>query len=311
MVVSNSLAAGLIHSAYGSDMTTPCIGASGAVAGVMGAFLIQHFRTKIRFVYFFILFLRPIWGTFKIWAGFVLPFWFLMEFLYAGSGVQTGTAHWAHVGGFVFGTLAVLVTKYMTVDQKKTGMPVTEDQDDDKPFFPQLVRKLDPAMVQDMTPVPSMAGGDPGSFVSRLNEIICIEPYNYPVRIEMARITLKNGHPQAAAVSYNHALDILFELGDFQNAVKVYTEVNQNRLVGGLAEKNIFHMGDALEKEKKYQASVKVFGSLIKHHPKGVLRAKAAYRAYRILRDELENEQLAGKLQSFLAREYPDFSMAQ
>jgi membrane associated rhomboid family serine protease len=307
----SGMAAGLIHAAYGSNMTTPCIGASGAVAGVMGAFLIQHFRTKIRFVYFFLLFLRPIWGTFRVWAGVVLPFWFLMEFLYAGSGVQTGTAHWAHVGGFAFGVIAVLVTKTMTTGQEEEGTKETRDSDHGQPHRPAFVRKVDPDWIHRLTPVPSMEDRDPESFVSHLNEIICHEPYNYPVRLQMARITYQNGHTDAAAVSYNHALDTLFEVGDLETAVKVYSEVARNQLISGLSEKNIFQLGNALEKEKHYRASVKLFGALIKHHPKGALRAKAAYRAYRILKYELNNDQLADKLQSFLSKQYPDFNDAQ
>ena len=311
LYILSGVAAGLIHSAYGSDMTTPCIGASGAVAGVMGAFLIQHFRTKIRFVYFFIFFLRPVWGTFKVWAGIVLPFWFLMEFFYAGSGLQTGTAHWAHVGGFIFGAVAVIVTKYLTSDQGRsieTGDAVDDGEQRNQPGW---VRKIDPAQLENLTPVPVTGEEDPVAFVSRLNGIICQEPYNVPVRLELARITLKSGHGRAATATYNHALDTLFEIGDCQNAVRVYREVKKNGLESGVSEKNIFQMGNVLEKAGKYQASVKVFGALIKHHPKGELRAKAAYRAYRILRDELKNDQLAGRLQHFLEREYPDFSMAQ
>ena len=54
----SGVAAGIFHTVFTPNMSTPCIGASGAVAGIMGAFLIQHFKTKIRFAYFFILILK-------------------------------------------------------------------------------------------------------------------------------------------------------------------------------------------------------------------------------------------------------------
>ncbi len=83
----------------------PLVGASGAIAGVMGAFLVCFARTQIRFGYW----LGFFWGTVKAPAGLILPLWFAGELFSARlgemSGVHTGVAYWAHVGGFVFGVL--------------------------------------------------------------------------------------------------------------------------------------------------------------------------------------------------------------
>ncbi|MDP3285086.1 MAG: rhomboid family intramembrane serine protease, partial [Desulfobacterales bacterium] len=86
---------------YYSDF--PTIGASGAIAGVMGAYFILYPESKI-------LTLIPIiiipWIT-EISAFFFIAFWFLLQFLNAaGSGGQAGgIAWWAHIGGFLFGIL--------------------------------------------------------------------------------------------------------------------------------------------------------------------------------------------------------------
>jgi membrane associated rhomboid family serine protease len=98
--LSAGVAAGLAHFASAPDSVLPVIGASGAIAGAMGAFLVSFARTRIRFFYF--LFVR--YGTFTAPAFVMLPLWLGQELL---SGLlwsaRDGVAHWAHVGGFAYG----------------------------------------------------------------------------------------------------------------------------------------------------------------------------------------------------------------
>jgi membrane associated rhomboid family serine protease len=84
--------------------TIPTLGASGAIAAVMGAFLVTYPRDQIRAVLFIFVFFRI---TF-IPACLLIGFWFLTQLVHAGSvgDVQRGgVAYLAHVGGFVFGAL--------------------------------------------------------------------------------------------------------------------------------------------------------------------------------------------------------------
>ena len=97
------LASGLFHLFISWNSTIPTIGASGAIAGVMGAYLISYPRSKI-------LTLIPIIVIpyfIEVPAFFFLGIWFLFQFLNAaGSSAQAGgIAWWAHIGGFVFGIL--------------------------------------------------------------------------------------------------------------------------------------------------------------------------------------------------------------
>ncbi|RPJ17474.1 MAG: rhomboid family intramembrane serine protease [Desulfobacteraceae bacterium] len=99
----SGLSSGLTHLFFNYYSDYPTIGASGAIAGVMGAYFILYPRSKI-------LTLIPIiiipWIV-EIPAFFFLAFWFLLQFLNAaGSGGQAGgIAWWAHIGGFLFGML--------------------------------------------------------------------------------------------------------------------------------------------------------------------------------------------------------------
>ncbi len=82
--------------------SVPNLGASGAIAAVMGAFLVTYPRDRIRTVLLIFIFVRI---TF-IPAALLIGFWFLTQLLNAGSvaHVQTGgVAYLAHIGGFIFG----------------------------------------------------------------------------------------------------------------------------------------------------------------------------------------------------------------
>lgn len=77
------------------------IGASGAVAGLMGAFLTRFPNMKIEMIWLFGIFRAY---RFKAAAYWLLPAWLLMEILYGSLfGAASSVAHWAHVGGFLFG----------------------------------------------------------------------------------------------------------------------------------------------------------------------------------------------------------------
>jgi len=82
--------------------TVPNLGASGAIAAVMGAFLITYPRDRIRTILLIFLFVRV---TF-IPAALLIGFWFLTQLFNAGQVAQAqtgGVAYLAHIGGFIFG----------------------------------------------------------------------------------------------------------------------------------------------------------------------------------------------------------------
>jgi membrane associated rhomboid family serine protease len=98
------LLAGLVASAahilVQPDSTIPVVGASGAIAGVMGAYLVLFPNVKIRsLIIFFVVLFRD------ISAKWLLGFWFVTQFF---TNPNEGVAWVAHVGGFLFGALVAL-----------------------------------------------------------------------------------------------------------------------------------------------------------------------------------------------------------
>jgi len=99
------LSAALIQVLSDPQSTTPMIGASGAVAGVLGAYLLLFPQARILTLMFIFFFIRMI----RVPALVVLGFWFLMQLLGVTSGAETGVAFFAHIGGFVAGLVMIKV----------------------------------------------------------------------------------------------------------------------------------------------------------------------------------------------------------
>jgi len=106
-------AAGLLQVLFNPFSGVPMVGASGAIAGVMGAYFVLYPQSRVLTAVFIIFFIDLV----EIPAVFFLGIWFLMQVLSGiGSlGVSNaaggGTAFWAHVGGFVVGGLIGLVLR--------------------------------------------------------------------------------------------------------------------------------------------------------------------------------------------------------
>jgi membrane associated rhomboid family serine protease len=97
------LASGLSHLIVNWHSTIPTIGASGAIAGIMGSYFILFPSSKILTLIPIIIF--P-WFV-EIPAFFFLGLWFVLQFINAAGtqGAMSGIAWWAHIGGFIFGII--------------------------------------------------------------------------------------------------------------------------------------------------------------------------------------------------------------
>lgn len=116
------LAAAGAHIVVDPGSPIPTVGASGAVSGVMGAYLVLFPRVRVRMLFIFLIFFKVI----PLPAWLVLVWWFALQLVMglpqlAGIGEETGgVAVWAHVGGFVAGALLIrLFEEPALVDRRR------------------------------------------------------------------------------------------------------------------------------------------------------------------------------------------------
>lgn len=103
----------------------PTVGASGAISGVMGAYLLLYPRVRIHMLFIFIIFFK----VFRIPAWIVLIWWFTVQLLQAlpslessAPNVNGGVAVWAHVGGFLAGILLIRVFTRSDLVARRSAM---------------------------------------------------------------------------------------------------------------------------------------------------------------------------------------------
>jgi membrane associated rhomboid family serine protease len=106
----------LAQVALAPHSTVPTLGASGAIAAVMGAFIVTYPRDEIKSLLFFFFFVRVT----MLPAALIIGFWFVIQLFHVGSIAavqQGGVAYAAHVGGAIFGA----ITAHLFEDPKRVG----------------------------------------------------------------------------------------------------------------------------------------------------------------------------------------------
>ena len=105
--LASGVVASMSHIIISPSDITPMVGASGAIAGVLGAYFIFFPRAQVKTLVFLVFFVT----TVRVPAVIFLGFWFLMQVTSSGLGGE-GIAWWAHIGGFVLGAALALVIKF-------------------------------------------------------------------------------------------------------------------------------------------------------------------------------------------------------
>jgi membrane associated rhomboid family serine protease len=116
------------HIATDPSGAIPTVGASGAISGVMGAYIVLYPRVRVQTLIFLVIYIRVI--PLPAWA--LLAYWFFLQVMGGSAalgGDGGGVAFWAHVGGFVAGVVLIkLFEKRKLVTAKRAGHRLTREE---------------------------------------------------------------------------------------------------------------------------------------------------------------------------------------
>lgn len=124
MYLAGGCVAGVVHIAVtrgSSAALLPTVGASGAIAGVLGGFAVLYPTARLRF--FLLVWVFPI--TFTLPALLTLALWFAEQYLLSHSaGAQASVAYGAHIGGFAYGFVTGIALRFTRAGDRKASHKV-------------------------------------------------------------------------------------------------------------------------------------------------------------------------------------------
>jgi membrane associated rhomboid family serine protease len=209
----SGVAATVAHFAFQPQSTIPVIGASGAIAGLMGAFMVRHFRAKVRLAYVYLFFLRFRAGTFEIPAYVVLPFWLAQQLFYAllyqSLGANSGVAFWAHIGGFAFGAAIAAALYHGRIEERIIA--------------PTLEAKLSFGTSRTVTEaLAHLEKGEAAVALRKLTQRLQAHPEDTDALLALARTYAQTGRRQEEFAAYDRLIRAHLKKNDREAALEAY-----------------------------------------------------------------------------------------
>lgn len=276
-----------MHALRFPDSITPLVGASGAIAGLMGAFALRLYKTKITF--FYLLFFRP--GTFQAPAYVMLPLWFLQQLFYAGVADQSEVAFHAHIGGFIFGAVVALLMKTTGVEEKYLAPAIEKKVS--------LVQN--PLYLQGMEK--SEVGDYPGALLL-LEKVIRQEPNHLDAYMEMIRISEISKDESGYAKYMAGMLEALVRTKESNLLRTMYRQYLDHMQHRPLPPRTIFALAGFFEEEHDAATSLQLYELLTTGYPDDPLAMKGWSRMARIYFNK-QNEPEKGKAALLRSYEHP------
>jgi membrane associated rhomboid family serine protease len=267
LYLASGIVSSLAHVAAFPTSEAPLVGASGAIAGIMGAFLVRFVRAKVRFFYFyFFVIFRT--GTVDLPAWIVLPLWFLEQLFFAGLTKESGVAYRAHVGGFAFGFLAAVVIKVLRIEERfvapriESAISVTQ--------HPALDDGLE-----------LLARGEARAARAAFGKVLASEPGNVDAHLAVWESHCQEGAPNAGVEHMVRAIEEELKAGEVELALSHWREMRNATNGGGPAPLR-WRLGTMLEPEDP-GAAIEVFRNLAAAPGGGEAAALLAEKAHRRL----------------------------
>lgn len=261
--------AALSFRALHRDSTIPLVGASGAVAGAMGAFMVCFTRTKIRMFYAYIIMIKPRWGTFEASAWAVLLVWageqLLMTFVEAHTS-HTPVAHSAHAGGFLFGVAFALVLRKTGIDSQLDAASETAYERDgalwqENPLYVEAVTQRDL--------------GSPAAGIEALIKLVEDDPKHVAGRELLLELGLAQRELRALDLSVPFAIDRHYRERQHDASVALYRELRRLLPEYGLTDQELLRVASAAGQTRDDSIVIASVSELIEQHRQSPLLPRA------------------------------------
>jgi membrane associated rhomboid family serine protease len=265
----------------GAGLEVPMVGASGAIAAVLGVFLTRYYFVKIemRWFFFFFLFFRIYTFHLKAWV-FLLLLWFIPQLAFGllSLGYSGGVAYWAHIGGFLFGVILGMQMNLLREAQAEVAYGKGRD---------------------------TSAIGDESSRM-HLKESINASPHNIKARLELAQSYLRAQRPTDALREYVEAFDAAYRAGEIERALSVYGmafALKDEELI--LPENQEFQLGLDCIKYAHYELGLQILDKLHRLRPDHPQTEQILARLVALSADKLARYQEAEEYLEQLRKRYP------
>jgi membrane associated rhomboid family serine protease len=271
------------HQVIYPHSASPLVGASGAIAALMGAFLVRLAKTRIRFFYvIWLLFLGIRTGTFFAPAYIVLPLWLLQQFLMASldNGSGSGVAVWAHIGGFTFGAAVAAVIKLTGFEEKFIAPSIEKKVSlEQNPLF---LKGMQLSENKDY----------PGALIC-LQKVVRQDPNHYEAYMEMRRLAEVTGD----RVGYNRntaaIFDIVLRNREFDLFVDLLTPYKEHPLRDALPARTLTGIAKFFEEQNDSVIAINYYEELVQRCHDDPLAIKAYSRLAHLYHDKLEDKSRA------------------
>lgn len=273
----------VVHPLGPTAALIPMVGASGAIAGILGIFAIRFYKTNIKVFWSFVIVVVPIrWGKFMVPAVIGLGVWFLQQ-LYGGVSsfahpMSGGVAYWSHIGGMVFGMILASAAKMGTEGSKEYLMADVRS---------------------------SMERGSPWEAIENLETLLARDPDNPDAHAKVAKLYAEKHNPHQAIPHFKRSIEIYLNKGDRDNASAQYSALRDDYRDVMLDLKYEFQIARHLMETCCHKPAVQLFQSISFNHPGTPEAEVALMKSGDICLDSLDDPQRAVWCYERFLREYP------
>jgi len=257
----------------------PMLGASGAVMGVVALFALRYRRVKVRFVFWYMLVRAGIFEMSALSAAIMYLVLDLLAGVFTLSLPGGGTAHWAHIGGFIVGGAYAFGGGAF-----QEG--VSEEKREEVIGF--------------------FRAGAPKTAISLANKYLAKNPDDAEVHLLVADAQEALGADQRVVWHRSKALEALARDGQTDLAAETFEKVRAKRNLAQYDPALLYSMAQALDHSGRFASAVATYREILQHHATSRVAPCAALAAGLTAKGHIGDMDLARQYFDYTVKRWPD-----